>query len=396
MGKKLNKSEVEIKIKESIGEEYVMIGDYVNSGTKVKMLHLHCNKTYEAMPKDMTKRNKPTKCPHCYGSKKKDMKQLIDEINEIFGKDKLIIKEPKVYTNNKMDILVECGECHKEFKSKPYRMTSNKNGCPHCYGNNTMSIDEAQKKFDEANGDNKVRIMEISDDRTMKIKVLECGHVYDNVDFSNLMNLKKCRICSGKFKYDKLGILKKFESVDPEYDIIEVGEYINSPATIKHKHCGKIFTSYYYNYRDRNQRCPYCCGRKSNGEEIIVKTLEDRNILFERQVSLDGLVVTNKLSVDFKIDEVYVEYDGEFHFKKQYDSHDISASIKRDSVKNSFFYDRKIPFIRIPFIYKDSLESLVNMIITKDYENIRNNYPLVSINEKSFHNYLKNVSMKMD
>lgn len=396
MGKKLNKEEVERKIKDLLGEEYVMIGDYINCSTKVKMLHLRCNKEYEAMPKDMTKKYKPTKCPRCFGSKKKNMSQLTDEINKIFGKDKLIIKEPKIYTGNKMDLLMLCGECGGEFKSKPYRLTSNKNGCPYCYGNNTMSVIDAQKKFDSVNGEGKIEILEISKDRTMKIKVIECGHIYNNVQFSNLINIKKCRLCNGKFKYNRQEILEKFGSINPEYEIIDVGEYINSPAKLRHKKCGFIFTSYFYNYRDRNQRCPNCNGHKSIGEENILEILENNNISFERQVSLDELYLKNKLSIDFKINEVYLEYDGEFHFKKQYNSHDIDSSIQRDSLKNKFFYDKEIPFIRIPFIYKKNLECIVNKIIIKDYNYIRDNYPLVSINEKSFKKYLNRVLMKMD
>lgn len=396
MNKLISNEEFKEKIKNSLGDEYIVVGNYINSKTKIKMLHIGCGREYEATPKEMTKSKKPTKCPHCFKSFKKDMKTLQSEVDNIFGKGKLEIVGPKEYTNNKMELKVHCNQCNHDFNSKPYRLTSNRNGCPCCYGNKKMSIEEIQEKFDNLRGKNFIKIKDISKDRKLDVEIIECGHKYSGVNFSNLLNIKKCRICSGKFKYSKSELIERFSEVDPDYEILDVGEYINSPALIMHKKCSHKFNMYYYNFRDRGQRCPNCFNKNSIGEEIITDYLRENNVSFEVQMKLDGLNYKNSLSVDFKIGDVYIEYDGEFHFKKQYDSHNLEESIRRDDIKNKFFFERNIKLIRIPFLYKDKLHEIIQKLIEKDYEYLKQNYELISICENTFYRYFEKVSMKMN
>ena len=50
-----------------VGEEYVVLGEYVNSNTKVPMRHEVCGKDFDMRPSQFL--NRGTRCPHCSESK---------------------------------------------------------------------------------------------------------------------------------------------------------------------------------------------------------------------------------------------------------------------------------------------------------------------------------------
>lgn len=77
---RVTKEEFEIRIKNSIGDNYELASDFVNMETKVGMFHKECGNTYFANPNDIVA--KKSGCPYCKKSKGEDrVSKLLDEFH---------------------------------------------------------------------------------------------------------------------------------------------------------------------------------------------------------------------------------------------------------------------------------------------------------------------------
>ena len=102
---------------------------------------------------------------------------------------------------------------------------------------------------------------------------------------------------------------------------------------------------------------------KSLGEAKIIKLLIDNNINFQTQKTfIDCRFDTGGLAkFDFWVDEKYlIEYDGVQHFDKFYQfgkgTDNFRKSQDRDSFKNEWCKNNKIPLIRIPYTMYENLK----------------------------------------
>lgn len=72
-----------------VGDEYSVVGEYVNSQTHIAIIHNFCGEQYDVFPNNFVKKNNPTRCAYCYGNKK----YKIDDIRLEFEKRKYILLE---------------------------------------------------------------------------------------------------------------------------------------------------------------------------------------------------------------------------------------------------------------------------------------------------------------
>lgn len=63
--KKLSKKEVQKRIRNILGEGYILIGDYINNITEISIKHLKCNSEYKILPVSVFHRGNG-KCRKCY------------------------------------------------------------------------------------------------------------------------------------------------------------------------------------------------------------------------------------------------------------------------------------------------------------------------------------------
>lgn len=133
--------------------------------------------------------------------------------------------------------------------------------------------------------------------------------------------------------------------------------------------CGKIT---YIN--SSNWGRTYSCGclKKSKGEYVLTKILQDMNIIFEQEKMFKDCINprTNKLlRFDFYLPEYNccIEYDGEQHFKEynNWGNYTLEEIRFRDNLKNTYCQNHNIKLIRIPYydfkkINKKYLEDRIN------------------------------------
>lgn len=108
------------------------------------------------------------------------------------------------------------------------------------------------------------------------------------------------------------------------------------------------------NHHLRGQGCPNC--KRSIGELIIKKYLDDNKISYEHQKFFKDLTNGNKryLFFDYYLPEynICIEFDGIQHFKPvlRFGGDDsFEKMIKNDKIKNKYCFDKKIKLIRIPY-----------------------------------------------
>lgn len=67
----------------AVGNEYTVIGKYINTDTKIEMHHNVCGRNFEVRPYLFLGKIS-TRCPHCNGNKKRsteDFKELVQTLS---------------------------------------------------------------------------------------------------------------------------------------------------------------------------------------------------------------------------------------------------------------------------------------------------------------------------
>lgn len=117
------------------GNEYEVLGEYINVHTKVKIKHMVCNHIYEVKPNNILNNNR--KCPLCSGCIKKDELYVQNFLDEKFPEEFRVIGK---YKNKDTPIEVIHRSCNNVITPTFNNIRSSKFGCMFC----TMSSGELQ------------------------------------------------------------------------------------------------------------------------------------------------------------------------------------------------------------------------------------------------------------
>lgn len=119
--------------------EYEVIGDYVDSETKVKVKHNKCGLVYDTRPADFTRGHG---CPDCaYNtrstkigvSQRTPLSEVKKSIKNILGDEYVVLTKDEDYKGNRQHIIVKHLVCGTEYTPRYSDIQSKHNGCPNCY-----------------------------------------------------------------------------------------------------------------------------------------------------------------------------------------------------------------------------------------------------------------------
>lgn len=344
-------------------------------GTHEKMIFkCKCGNNFETTFDKFKSRNK-RQCNNCGKQKRIQKKKLpYDEVKNFIETESnsgcKLLSEEYIGAQSKLDLVCKCG---RQFKTSFSNFKSaNKRQCNDCGRKNIgIQLRKTNREFIQEVFDlvgDEYKFLEEYTNSKAKIKCRHntCGYIW-GVTPNSFLRGSRCPNCFGTH----LKTQKQFEGeiyglTKGEYTIL--GTYINTNTKIgiRHNVCGYEYMVLPTNFLNQSQRCPQCA--ESKGEQAIRLYLERNNINFQVEYSFEDLlgVRGGLLRFDFAIfgkdDSVQflIEYDGEFHFKQQYDDDGFEDFQIHDEYKNQYCKSNDIPLLRIPYWEFDSIEKTLS------------------------------------
>lgn len=124
-----------------VGEEYTVLGTYINTDTKVLMRHENCRNTFEVRPYLFLGKAR-TRCPHCYGNKKRTTEDFIKLVEKLDRNYQVL----GTYKNTDTHIDMKHITCGKTFRMTPACFLKGQR-CPHCA--RSLGVEKIQDFLDK-------------------------------------------------------------------------------------------------------------------------------------------------------------------------------------------------------------------------------------------------------
>lgn len=255
MSKKKTHEEFIKEVYNLVGEEYTVLGKYINCKEKILIRH-NCDEcgNYEFYITPDSFINKGSRCHKCgiekvASQKRKTHEQFIKEVYDLVGDEYTILGQ---YVNNKTKILIRhnCEECEKyEFYMTPDAFVNKGSRCRKCSNRsaslkNSKPHEQAVREIMKVLGDEYEVLSKYKNSNTkLKIKHNACGNIYE-ATFHTILKGRGCPKCrqEQKFKIKTKShedfIRKVKEKFGDEFEILEEYKGRRVPIKIQHKTCG--------------------------------------------------------------------------------------------------------------------------------------------------------------
>lgn len=290
----MNKQELfESRVDGLEGDNYMVLGVYINARTNIKMRHAECGNEWQVNPDNFI--NKNTRCPSCAfkrnsGNRTMKHKDFVEQVDELTGTEYKVLSRYK--------------KTHKEIK----------------------------------------------------IKHVTCGHVYVTRP-SGFLRGSRCPECANvqigmKLRLTHTEYLERIkENHGNEFEVI--GTYIKSDEKIEIKHiaCGKSWVVFPLNITG----CPNCYA--SEGESLVESYLIKNQYKYMREYRFSDCRHKNTLPFDFAIFKNgelinLIEFEGRQHYVPiDYwgGIENLKKTQLRDEIKRDYCSKNNIPLIEIPY-----------------------------------------------
>ena len=188
MSKKKTTEEFKEEVKRLTNNEYKVMEEYKGTNIKIKMKHNLCNSVFDVKPNMFL--NMGTRCPYCYGNRKKTTEEFKEEIFNLVGNEYELISK---YDGNKKKVTLK-HNCGYEYEVAPVRFISG-DRCPKCSGKKQKTTEVFKDEIFKLVG-NEYELLE--DYKTVFTKV-EFIHNKCNKKFlmrpNNFLNGQRCPYC---------------------------------------------------------------------------------------------------------------------------------------------------------------------------------------------------------
>ena len=244
-------------------------------------------------------------------SSKKTKEQLNQELQKNFPNLEIIGD----YLGANEKTLIKCNNCGHEWYAIPRSVKSSKHGCPKC-GYLKANYEKAFNYFINKYNSEKYELIEFESCHKVTVKCKICGAIRtttaDNIYRYGCPN---CSLIKGSqvqrlTKEQFINSSIKVHGTFYDYSKAEVIDYNTKVCIICPKH-GEFWQSPRKHYGDKCG-CPKCAS--SHGERLICQILNDLNINYQYQVKIKNPYNDNNFIIDFKIDNIIIEYNGQQHY----------------------------------------------------------------------------------
>lgn len=367
-------------------------GRIVNNKTYIQVKHKYCGGVYEVRTDCFIDLNH--RCTTCCGSYEKSFAYHIEvELGESLEKywdfEKNTVDPYHISKNSNKKVWINCTETdyHGSYNIRADRFIvakiKNNQGCPYCHNKKVHPKDSfAQYHIDHTDKDfltkywsnkNTVNPWSISPVCTTKVWIKCQEHNYHNykggyeIVCSSFTQGRRCSYCYSKkiHPLDSFGY-KHFDKVmswHPDNDISPFKVPLKSDFKYKFicSKCSYQWSAKLYHVSNGTW-CPQCSASK--GEKRISEYLRLNNIefIYDEGFFKDLLSYRNKpLRPDFILPDhkIWIEYDGEFHYKKYYEEQNYETLKEHDRRKDEYAKEHGWKMIRIPYWEFDNIEEIL-------------------------------------
>lgn len=343
------------EVYELVGNEYMVLGKYINNSTRILMLHVPYNHTFSMTPQHFLRGNR---CPYERKQRiakhrfKLTIQEIQKRINSRLGDQYVVIGKQVIDHRIKIKHL-KCGYTWMANVGHIIKDTA----CPYCGGVAKKNTSIFRKEVYKLVGDEyQVKSKYINARTPLKMLHTKCGHTF-KVSPDDFLRGSRCPYERGERIRIKQSLTtdefkQKLDNKFPhQYQVLE--KYINNhtPIKIKHLNCGNEFVILPYHLLERGS-CPYC--RTSVGENLVADVLKNVFNFIPEVDFKHGLVLPNRLHLDFYLpkQQIAIEYDGAQHYRpvKWFGGKDsFDRQQVRDKLKDQYCKDQGIKLIRIPY-----------------------------------------------
>lgn len=249
-------------VRDLTGNEYTVLGEYVNNKTKIIIIHNKCGHHWNVQPAHFLRGSRCPKCSHKIPYTTESFKE---RVSELVGDDYSVQGE---YVNSKEKVSFKHNICGHSFDVAPSNFLQG-NRCPKCSKRIRYSTESFKSKVKELTNDEYTILGEFVNTH-QKIHMLHnvCGTNFE-VTPSSFMRGHRCAKCSGVMKHTTDSFKKKVNELVGE-EFIVLGEYVNNKTKTEmlHTTCGYKF-EVKPNHFLSGARCPRCSGRQQLTTEIF-------------------------------------------------------------------------------------------------------------------------------
>lgn len=302
--KKLTHQEFVDRVRSATGEEYEVIGSYVNSSTLIELLHKSCGNIINIRPQDF---KKGRRCGVCFGNKKKTTVDFSKEVFDVVGDEYTVMGE---YKGNMKHIEMMHNTCNRTYSVSPSKFLHGRR-CPLCANDNRYlrRSKKPEQFIIDLHNKHEGSIIALEDYKGKTFKILfkdvRCGHEWHSTPDIVVNSGSGCPTCS-KSK----------------------GEQAIEKYLVDHS----ILYKPQYRFLD-------CKGKSA-------------------PLPFDFAVFKNNSGeLDYLI-----EYDGIQHYEPKFGEVEFDRTQKNDKIKNLYCERKNIKLIRIPYYDSGNIEGILEEI----------------------------------
>ena len=287
-------------------------------------------------------------------SSKKTKEQLNQELQKNFPNLEIIGD----YLGANEKTLIKCNNCGHEWYAIPRSVKSSKHGCPKC-GYLKANYEKAFNYFINKYNSEKYELIEFESCHKVTVKCKICGAIRtttaDNIyrygcpHCSLIKGSQAQRLTKEQFINNSIQVHGTFY----DYSKAEVIDYNTKVCIICPKH-GEFWQSPRKHYGDKCG-CPKCAS--SHGERLICQILNDLNINYQHQVKIKNPYNDSNFIIDFKIDDIIIEYNGQQHYTPvEHFGGELrfQQQKQRDEYLKRYCNDYNMKLLEIPYTYTET------------------------------------------
>lgn len=177
------------KFNKQFNGEFILLEDYVDAKTLIKIKHKICNHEFCKRPTYFLKH---PNCPRCSNKVKYTHEFFVEKVNKLFGPEYEVIGQ---YVNSQTKILMKHNICGSTYNVIPTSVLSGKR-CPNCFQSITYTTEQISQRIKEVKKGEYELIGEyVGKNIPIKVKHNICGNEFDVLTYHFLNSQMKCKVC---------------------------------------------------------------------------------------------------------------------------------------------------------------------------------------------------------